>query len=541
MPSAETAFLGGTVATMVPGLPFTDAVAVGGGRILALGRAEVEESLSAETEVVELRGRMLLPGLQDAHVHPLYGGLQLVRCDLTDSGSGAECLRRVAEYASQHPDAEWVLGGGWEMALFPGGCPDRESLDGVTGERPALLINEDQHGGWANSAALRIAGIDSDTPDPVGGRIERDLDGSPQGTLHETAVELVSRHVPRARQEEHLRALLAGQRRLHEHGVTAWHDAILGPYLGYPDPLDFYRELDRTGRLTGRVTGSLWWDRERGIEQIPELLERAVAARGRRLGTPSVKIMLDGVCENFTAAMLRPYLHGHGSGISYLDPPELDEAVRRLDAVGFAVHFHAVGDRAVRQALNAVATARGANGDSGNRHQIAHLQVVHPDDLTRFAELGVVANIQAEWAHNDAAMTELTAPHLGPERYARQYPFGSLLATGALLATGSDWPVSTIDPMRAVHVAVNRTGLSDDGPPLVPGEAITLSEALSASTIGSARAHRLEQHTGSLEPGKRADLAVLDANPFELPPEEIGNVGVDLTMVDGGFVHRGDE
>ncbi|GAB3548077.1 putative amidohydrolase YtcJ [Actinopolyspora lacussalsi] len=537
MTTADTVFLGGPVATMDRTRSFTDAVAVGDGRILALGRADAEELRRDSTEIVDLRGRLLLPGLQDAHVHPLYGGLQLVRCDLTDSGGRTECLRRISAYADANPGAGWILGGGWEMALFPGGCPDRESLDRVTGGRPALLINEDQHGGWANSAALRAAGIERDTADPPGGRIERERDGTPQGTLHESAVELVSRHVPEGGRDEYLRALLAGQRRLHAHGVTAWHDAILGRYLNYPDPLEHYRALHGEGLLSGRVTGSLWWDRRRGTEQIPELVGRAEAARGEGVRTGSVKIMLDGVCENFTAAMLHPYLHGHGSGTSYVDSSELNEAVRALDDVGFAVHFHAVGDRAVRQALDAVATARGTNGDSGNRHQIAHLQVVHPDDLARFAELGVAANIQAEWAHNDAAMTELTAPYLGPLRYARQYPFGSLLAAGTLLATGSDWPVSTIDPMRAIHVAVNRTDVADSEPPLLAGEAITLSDALAAATIGSARVHRLERHTGSITVGKRADLTVLDANPFELPVREIGEVGAVMTVVDGRVVH----
>ncbi|SDK79616.1 hypothetical protein SAMN04487820_1136 [Actinopolyspora mzabensis] len=538
MLTADTVFLGGPVATMDRTRSFTDAVAVGDGRILALGRTEVEKLRRRSTEIVDLRGRLLLPGLQDAHVHPLYGGLQLVRCDLTDSGGRAECLRRIAEYAGANPGAEWILGGGWEMASFPGGCPDRESLDRVTGGRPALLINEDQHSGWANSAALRAAGIERSTADPPGGRIERERDGTPRGTLHENAVELVSRHVPESSRDEYLRALLAGQRSLHAHGVTAWHDAILGRYLNYPDPLDYYRALHGEALLSGRVTGSLWWDRQRGTEQIPELLGRAEAARVEGVRTGSVKIMLDGICENFTAAMLHPYLHGHGSGISYLTSAELNEAVRALDEVGFAVHFHAVGDRAVRQALDAVATARSTNGDRGNRHQIAHLQVVHPDDLTRFAELGVAANIQAEWAHNDAAMTELTAPYLGPLRYARQYPFGSLLAAGTPLAIGSDWPVSTLDPMRAIHVAVNRTELADTEPPLLPGEAITLSDALAAATIGSARVHRLERHTGSITVGKRADLTVLDANPFELPLREIGEVGVAMTVVDGRVVHE---
>ncbi|PRW62830.1 amidohydrolase [Actinopolyspora mortivallis] len=537
MPAADTVFLGGPVATMDPAGSFTDAVAVREGRIVALGHAETTALVSGRTEVVELRGRLLLPGLQDAHVHPLYGGLQRIRCDLTDSASEAECLHRVAEYAAANPRVEWILGGGWEMGLFAGGCPSSTALDEVTGDRPALLINEDQHGAWVNSAALRRAGVHRDTPDPPGGRVERDHHGRPTGTLHETAVDLVSRHVPPTPDSEYLRALSEGQRHLHERGVTAWHDAILGSYLGYPDPLDYYRQLDGRHLLTGRVTGSLWWNRTRGLEQVPELTHRSRTAVGNRFGTRSVKIMLDGVCENFTAAMLRPYLHGHGHGIAYVPQPDLDEAVRVLDAAGFGVHFHAVGDLAVRQALDAVEAARNANGPSANRHQIAHLQVVDPADLPRFAELGVVANIQAEWAHNDTAMLELTAPYLGRERYDQQYPFRTLLDSGALLAAGSDWPVSEAAPMRAVHTAVNRTEPGDDRCPLLPEQSLELADALAATTIGSARAHYLEGHTGSVERGKCADLTLLDRNPFEVPPNEIGETGVDLTMVGGQVVH----
>ncbi|WP_017974495.1 amidohydrolase [Actinopolyspora halophila] len=540
MHHAETVFLGGPVATMDPVGSFTDAVAVRKGEIIATGRAEVTELVSGGTEVVDLRGRLLLPGLQDAHVHPLYGGLQRIRCDLTDSDNEAECLRRVADYAAANPGSGWILGGGWEMGLFSGGCPSRSSLDEVTGDRPALLINEDQHGAWANSTALRLSGVDRDTPDPPGGRIERDEHGRPAGTLHENAVDLISRHIPPTPEAEYVRALLEGQRHLHEQGVTAWHDAILGAYLGYPDPLGYYRELDDADLLTGRVTGSLWWDRTRGTEQLPELISRRAFATGKRLGAHSVKIMLDGVCENFTAAMLRPYLHGHGNGISYVDPDELAEAVCALDVEGFSVHFHAVGDLAVRQALDAVQAARRTNGITDNRHQIAHLQVVHPADVTRFSELGIVANLQAEWAHNDTAMTELTAPYLGEQRYRRQYPFRSLRDSGALLAAGSDWPVSEAAPMRAVHVAVNRSEPGDEAPPLLPEQAVDLSDALAATTIGSARAHLLDEHTGSIAPGKSADLTVLETNPFALPRSEIGYTGVDLTMVGGRVVHSAD-
>jgi predicted amidohydrolase YtcJ len=259
-----------------------------------------------------------------------------------------------------------------------------------------------------------------------------------------------------------------------------------------------------------------------------------------------VKIMQDGVAENFTAGMLEPYLdptgsgHQHGAGLSYVDPQALRECVTRLDAHGFQVHTHAIGDRAVREALDAVEAARTANGPNDQRHHVAHLQVVHPDDVPRFAALGVTANIQALWAAHEPQMDELTIPFIGTERAGRQYPFGDLLRSGARLAAGSDWAVSSANPMRAVHVAVNRSlqgARGADAEPFLPGQSLELAEALAAYTIGSAYVNHLDDQTGTIEPGKLADLVVLDRDPFAVPPAEIGTVGVAATYVEGRQVY----
>ncbi|QUH02705.1 amidohydrolase [Saccharopolyspora erythraea] len=532
---AELAFVGGPVATMDSARSGTDAVAVRGGRIVALGGPDVRARIATSTEVVDLRGRLLLPGFHDAHVHPVYGGLQRLRCDLTDSADAQDCLRRIGEYARSRPDTEWVLGGGWDMGQFPGGTPSREALDAVTGDRPAYLVNRDHHGAWVNSAALRLAGVDRDTPDPRDGRVERDRDGGPAGTLHEGATALVSRVVPATTEQQYREGLLEGQRVLHSLGVTSWHDAIIGPYLGYADTLGTYVDLDRRGLLTARVRGALWWDRDRDESQIPELLARREQARGERFRAEAVKIMQDGVCENLTAAMLLPYVGGHGSGLSYLTQDALSRAVRLLDAEGFQLHFHAVGDRAIRDTLDAVEAARAVNGMNDLRHQIAHVQVVQPSDVPRFHELGVAATIQAMWAVNDAAMTELTVPHLGHRRAGWQYPFRSLRAAGAVLAAGSDWPVSDASPMRAVHVAVNRREPGDDDP-FLPAQGLDLVDALAAYTAGSAWVNHVEHEVGTIELGKAADLVVLEDDPFSLPADEIGLCGVDMTVVDGRIV-----
>lgn len=528
----EVAFVGGPVATMDAARSFTDAVLVRDGRIAAVGGEAVRERIRPGTEVVELRGRLLLPGFHDAHVHPVFGGMLRLRCDLSQATGGGDCLRLISEHLTEFPDSPWLLGGGWDMAQFPGGTPTRRALDSVTGDRPAYLVNRDHHGAWVNSVALRLAGIDRHTPDPPDGRIERDPAGRPDGTLHEGATRLMEHVLPAAGSEQYLDALAAGQRHLHARGVTSWHDAIVGRYLGYDDLLSTYLLADERGLLTGKVRGALWWDRDRGVEQIPDLLERRKRARGRRFRAETVKIMQDGVCENATAALRLPYLGPDGRGLSFVSPEQLAEAVPRLTAEGFQLHFHAVGDRAVRDALDAV---RGSGPEL--RHQIAHVQVVHPGDIARFRELGVAATIQPRWAVNDAAMAELTVPKLGHTRASWQYPFGSLRAAGAVLAAGSDWPVSEADPMLGVHVAVNRREPGSDEP-LGPDEALDLVDALAAYTVGSAWVNHVEQHTGSVEVGKAADLVVLDADPFALPPEEIAGCGVDLTVVDGEFVHQ---
>lgn len=535
---ADLALVDGPVATMDSVRSFSDAVAVRSGRIAAVGSAAVRRLVGPATQVVDLRGRLLLPGFHDAHVHPVYGGFQHLRCDLSDSPDAADCLRRIGDHARDHGDRGWILGGGWDMGHFPGGSPERSRLDSFTGDRPAYLANKDQHSAWVNTAALRWAGIDQHTPDPPDGWIERDHDGMPSGTLHEGAVDLVARVLPPATDREYEDALLEGQRHLHAHGITSWHDAIVGPYLGYADTLPTYLELDRRGLLTGRVRGALWWDRTRDVAQIEELRDRRRRARGDRFRADTVKIMQDGVCENFTASLMLPYLGSHGRGLSYVDSDELVRAVRLLDADGFQIHFHAVGDRAIKDALDALAEARETNGQADLRHQIAHVQVMRPTDIPRFRNLGVVANIQPAWAINDAPMVHLTVPRLGHRRARWQYPFRSLRSAGAVLAAGSDWPVSDVDPMLAVHAAVNRNEPDETDDPFLPEQALELVDALAAYTAGSAWANHLDRDSGSVEVGKKADFAVLDRDPFALPTEEIGRAQVDLTIIDGSVIHE---
>jgi predicted amidohydrolase YtcJ len=520
--------------------PPATAVAVRGGRIVAVGSDdEIRDLAGSQAETVPLGGRPLLPGFQDAHVHPAFAGITMQRCDLDHAEDLDSALARIRAYAEAQPDREWIDGSGWRMEWFPGGTPSRELLDRVVPDRPAYLTNRDGHGAWVNSRALDLAGLTAATPDPRYGRIEHGPDDEPQGTLHESAALLVGRLVPGPTFAEQLRGLLLAQRHLHSLGITAWQDAIVGDYLGYPDPLPAYLAAARDGTLTGRVEGALWWDRNRGGDQLDDLLDRRQQGHVGRFRAGTVKIMQDGVAENFTAGMIDPYLDGCGcqtgnSGLSYVDPTDLAEQVSRLDIAGFGVHVHAIGDRAVREALDAFDAARASNPVSRGRHHIAHLQVLHPDDIPRFAELSVTANMQALWAAHEPQMDELTIPFLGPERSARQYPFASLLRAGARLAAGSDWAVSSANPLEGIHVAVNRA-LPDAEPgaePLLPGQALTLAEALAAYTAGSAYVNHLDE-TGAVAPGYLADLVVLDRDPFTGPPGEIASAAVALTYVEG--------
>ena len=521
------------------------AVAVTDGRISAVGH-DLSALIGPGTEVVDLAGGLLVPGFQDAHVHPVWGGLDMLRCDLSALATRDEYLARIAEYAAAHPDDEWILGGGWQMSAFPGGTPTAADLDTVLPDRPAFLPNRDGHGAWVNSRALALAGITKDTPDPVDGRIERDAAGAPTGTLHEGAMGLVNRHLPVEPPQRLVDALLQGQRHLHSYGVTAWQDAIVGTEYGDAgDPLPAYLAASSSGTLTGRVVGSLWWDRSRGLEQIDDLVRRREESTAGRFRARSVKIMQDGVAENFTAAMLEPYCDGHGhpredSGISFVEPELLKEAATRLDALGFTLHFHAIGDRAVRECLDAVEAALRSNGPRGNRHHISHIQVVHPDDIPRFRALDVTANMQMLWATLEPQMVDLTIPFLGEQRSTWQYPFGDLLRSGAALAAGSDWSVSTPNPMAAIHVAVNRrsapTEWEGDYEAFLPEQAIDLATALVAYTAGSARVNHLDD-TGTIAVGMRADLALLDRDPFEHPVDEIGLTEVSGTWVEGERVY----
>ena len=552
---AELVLVNGKVRTPAHPSGFTRAAAISGGTVLALcGDDEIRDFIGPYTRVVDLRGRLAIPAFGDAHVHPVQGGLESLRCDLTGLKTKAGYLDAVAAYCAGEP-AGWVLGGGWSMPAFPGGTPAAADLDAVTGGRPAFLPNRDHHSAWVNSTALAIAGVTRDTRDPADGRIERDHDGNPTGALHDGAMRLVADYVPTPSQAELTAGLLAAQRHLHALGITSIQDACVGEagQISIPDAFATYRAAATDRLLTCRVTGALWWDRSRGLHQLDTLQERREAAdRGGYFRATSVKLMLDGVCETFTAAMGEPYLDGHGNatghaGSLFIEPDELAEVTSSLAGLGFQMHFHAIGDRAVTAALDALAALPDALRASG-RHHIAHLQFIRPADLGRFAQLGVIANFQPLWACKDEQNERLTLPYVGLARANWQYRIGSLLQLGTRLAFGSDWPVSSADPLQELHVAVNRVlsarlgepGSAETTVPLLAAEAIAVNAAVEAFTRGVAYVNHEEDAAGALEPGKVADVAVLDQDLFTIAPSAIGDTSVALTIAGGKVVH-GDE
>jgi predicted amidohydrolase YtcJ len=545
---ADLAVLGATIETITgrrsPDAPAPDAVAVTEGRISAVGTTtEVEGLIGPSTRVLRLAGETVLPGFQDAHCHAVYGGLVNAECNLHGLADEAAYVDAVKEWAFGHPELEWITGDGWTYGQFAGGMPHRSALDRVVPDRPVFLTAFDGHTAWVNSRALELAGISRDTPDPRRGRFVRDLDGTPTGALVEDAAWSVDRLVPDPSHETLVLALRDSQRQLHAWGITAWHDPGVNP-----EWLPVYRELAANGLLTARVVAAQqWqpWGKEPEADPLPRLTAGRDGSRFDRLRSDVVKFFLDGVFESQTAYLLEPYLRADGTaGTDRAQPDyeqaELGAAVIELERLGFDAHFHAIGDGAVRMALDAVAAARAANGARDARHSIAHIELIHPDDIPRFAALGIAANMQPFWAHADDETRDIQRPIIGRERVEARYAFGDLYRTGARLAIGSDWTVTTADPLQILEVAVRRifpTQRAD--PPWRPDQRLDLDTALAAATFGSAWVNRLETDTGSIEVGKLADLVVLDRDLRAIPGGQIADAKVQLTLVEGVAVYEG--
>lgn len=534
---ADAVYRNGRIYTVDAGRSWAQAIAIKDGRISFVGSdAGVAAHVGTNTEVIDLGGRMMLPAFQDSHIHPISGGVEASACDLNGLGGLAEYRSTIGEYAAANPDVPWILGGGWSMAVFgPGGAPSRTILDELVPDRPVFLSSSDGHSGWANSRALAIAGVTRDTPNPQDGFIDRDpATGELVGSLQEGAMSLVTQHIPGTTLEDRIAGLRYARDMLHRYGITSITDAGVSA-----DALEAYEAMDQRGELNLRVVASLWWDRNRGEEQIEEFIQQRAKYTKGNIDAATVKIMQDGVLENYTAVMLEPYLvESHTRGIPMVEPEFLKRVVSLLDAADFQVHFHAIGDGAIRQSLDAVEEALLDNGQRGNRHHLSHIQVIHPDDVPRFAELQAIANFQPFWANADEYVLELNLPFIGEERTSWMYPIKSVMDAGGMIAFGSDWSVSTANPFYEMEVAITRLGATDeDYPEFTPDERIDLASAISAFTINAAFLNRHEDTTGSIETGKLADLIVLDQNLFEIEPRSISETQVLLTLLGGEVVY----
>lgn len=535
---AELVLRHGVVWTAEPERPWAEALAIREGKLVFVGDdAGVSRFIGRATRVVDLEGRLVLPGFQDTHAHPLSGGLEMGECDLYDAETPAEIEGRIRACAVARPELPWVRGNGWQLPVFPGANPGRAMLDRLVPDRPAFMYAADGHSAWVNSKALELAGLTRTTRDPPNGRIERDPGtGEPSGTLRESAIELVSALLPPYSAEERLGAVRRALAEANRLGITSITDADVGP-----EALAAYLEVDRRQELTARVTLALHDDpRLTTDSMIARLTEmRRSVASANRLQANTVKLYADGVIEAGTAALLSPYLGRPGDSGSLIYPPALlEERVLRLDQEGFQIHVHAIGDRAIRVTLDALARAR-ENNPRDARPVLSHIELIDRADLPRFRALGVIASFQPYWAQADEYIRDLTEPVLGPARSRALYPIGSMLASGAVVAGASDWTVSSLDPLDAIQVAITRRAIEDDtAAAWLAEERADLPRMIAAYTINAAYAHRSERETGSLVSGKLADLIVLDQNVFTLPASAIHGARVLLTLLGGRVVWR---
>lgn len=534
---ADVVLINGGIYTVDADRSWVQAAAIRDGRFIAVGdHSQIETFMGPETRTIDLTGKMALPGFHDAHVHPTMGGYALLGCSLENERTVESIIAKVTACAAEGGDG-WLEGHAFDLGLFGQDGPNKSLLDAIGTDRPIILWGSDGHNAWANSRALEMAGINAETPEPPLGVIERDPDGSPSGTLRETAQELVRATLPALTLESNVRALSEGIRHLNSLGITSFIDA----WVGLED-YQSYQAIDQAGKLTARVVTSLTY--ESGFakhtgEEFDQVLAGRHAYQSERLNHDAIKLFLDGVLEGETAALLEPYvgMHGH-RGELILSPEDLAAAVTKFDALGLQIHMHAIGDQAVRAGLDAIEAARKQNGASDNRHHISHLQLIHVDDIDRFASLDTAANFQALWAYPDQWIMELNLPVLGEERVQGMYPIASVERAGGRIVGGSDWNVSSANPLDAIEIALRRQDhLADDGPVLNENERVALATMIDAYTINAAWLMHHEDSVGSIEPGKRADIAVLDRNLFEIPPTELSEVQVLMTLLDGEIIY----
>jgi predicted amidohydrolase YtcJ len=533
-PTTTLILRGGTIHVMDEGGTVAEAMVIRDREIVYVGDDDgTRRYENRHSMIIDLTGKTVLPGFHDAHTHLIMGGADLLNVDLFAATTVEQLVDAVRTWAETNPDAAWVQGSGWDMADF-GGLLHKSQLDAVVADRPVLLWSADGHTAFANSKALEIAGITKDTPDPEDGQIERDDMGEPTGVLQEAAIDLVADRIPPYPIEQVDEGLAMALREANGFGITTIVDASVRDWM-----MEGYARAETAGSLTLRVHGAAWLEPEK-LDELDEIEAMRDRYSSERVQVDSVKFFIDGIIESGTAYMLEPYTNGTNGTPIYSDE-ELREAAIALDAMGFQLHAHVIGDGAARQFLDALEAVNAANGARDRRPQLAHLEVVHPDDWPRFAELGVLANFQMAWAYPDPYIVELTWPVIGEERSQWLYPIGGLHEAGATIVAGSDWSVSSMNPFEAIEVAVTRQDpWTNEGDVLTPDHRIDVETAIRAYTSEGAKASFSEDLVGTLEVGKRADFIVVDRDPFAIPEHELSDVQVESTWLDGEVVFERD-
>ncbi|GAB4383166.1 amidohydrolase [Albidovulum sp.] len=538
MAGIEAIVIDGDIRTMDPLTPRAEALAIGGGRIVALGStAEIRALAGRAAEVIDAGGRLVLPGFHDTHLHVQDGGQRRSQsANLADAATPAELQAALRAHAARHSGV-WVQGDGWSSALFGEHNLDRQVLDAAVPDRPCFILAADGHNGCLNTSGCAALGLTADTPDPPNGHFVRDAQGRPTGLLHELAVMWAEERMPQPTEEDYARGVRWALALANRHGITGVLDASIGERHAR-----VYRRLAEAGALTARVMATA---RVEATETTAEALARLAALRAEcqfpMFRVHSAKFFLDGVIENRTAAMIAPYDDAEGgNGALMFTPAQIAEMFTAFDAARFQIHVHAIGDLAVRAALDGLAAARAANGPWPALHQIAHVQCIDPADLPRFGELGVVANIQPLWARHEPSVTDIALPMVGEERGRWMYAFRALRDAGAMLALSSDWTVSTLNPFEIMETAITRQPPRREGqhPVFLPEQRLTVEDCLRGYTVNAAAAGWRLAETGSLTPGKHADLIVLDRDITACNPYEIGDTQVLLTLLAGRQVWR---
>ena len=520
--------------------PWATAVAVGGNRIIAVGPdAQIAALADKDTERVNLARQFAMPGINDAHIHFLSGALRTFQVDLDGARSLEEIQKRVAAFGKENPDEPWITGSGWEYSYLPDKrLPSRADLDIVMRQRPVFLSSYDGHTAWANSRALEIAGVTAQSKfDGYGEVVIDQKTGEPTGVLKESAMRLVRSKIPEPSRERKLEALRRALRMAARLGLTSFQNAS-----GTAEEVALYKELLDRGELSARVSfaisaGPRWTQQD--IDRVSAL---AKTYSGSRLRVGAIKIVVDGVIETHTAAMLDPYSDAPGtSGRPAYTQEQLNNVVAMADRARLQVLIHAIGDRGVRMALDAFEHAQTVNGRRDSRFRIEHIETVSAADIPRFAKLGVMASMEP--IHADPGTNGVWLPAIGPARASRGFAWRSLEKAGARLVFSSDWPAAiSVDPMRGLHNAVNRQ--TTEGEPAggwLPEQRVSVETALAAYTIAGAFASFEEKIKGKLAPGMLADMIVLNADPFKVRAADLHKCRVVMTMFDGQMIHHADQ